>query len=80
MQKKAASERKFYLHVSWFEFVPIGFCLFENRFVGIADIALQFNDFYVFHCVNDYCQGYLVNGLTPGLHKSVALSRRFHVL
>jgi len=26
VQRKEASERKFYLHVSWFELVSIGFC------------------------------------------------------
>jgi len=36
--KKKKTDRKFYLHVSWFELVSIGFCLFENRFVGIGDI------------------------------------------
>jgi len=38
VNKKKKTDRKFYLHVSWFELVSIGFCLFENRFVGIGDI------------------------------------------
>jgi len=38
VQRKAASESKFYLHVKWFELVSIGFCFACNRFVGIVDI------------------------------------------
>jgi len=33
VQSKAASERKFYLHVSWFELVSIGFCFACLRIV-----------------------------------------------
>jgi len=33
VQRKAASERKFYLHVSWFELVSIGFCFACLRIV-----------------------------------------------
>jgi len=33
VQRKATSERKFYLHVSWFELVSIGFCFACLRIV-----------------------------------------------
>jgi len=33
VQRKAASERKFYLNVSWFELVSIGFCFACLRIV-----------------------------------------------